>query len=201
MGSFWDRVSGFYDWAESLNRQAYQGIIRETVRWISPGSRVLDCAAGTGDLSLAAAKKADYVLSTDLSAAMLAQAREKALKSRVENLEFARRDLFSPPPERLFDAVIAGNVLHLLDQPEHAVKCLTACVHPGGRVILPTFLQGEASPSVQFLLEAYRVLGFRPKHRYTLKSYEAMLRGAFPGYLELTRIPGRLPAGFGVLIV
>ena len=77
MRGFWDRVAGLYDLAELLNRRANLAMKRETALWVPPGSRVLDCAAGTGALSLAAARRAGYVLCTDLSPDMLARAKGK----------------------------------------------------------------------------------------------------------------------------
>ena len=100
MGSFWDRAACFYDFSETFNARANRAMVQAAARWVSPGSRVLDCAAGTGALSLAAAKKAEAVLCTDLSPAMLAQAKRKAAAQGAGNITFAQRDLFAPPPPR-----------------------------------------------------------------------------------------------------
>lgn len=199
MSGFWDRIAGLYDLAETTNRRANLAMEREVAQWVSPGSRVLDCAAGTGALSLAAAKKAGSVLCTDLSPAMLARAEQKTQQAGVVNIEFAQRDIFSPPPESPFDAVIAGNVLHLLAEPQAAVHCLLANVRPGGRVILPTYLQGEAGAGFRAAIWAYQVLGFRFRERFTLESYRELLAGCGAEILCLRRLEGRLPVGFGVL--
>ncbi len=124
MNGFWDRVSGVYDLIRLTNRRANLAMEQETALWVPPGSRVLDCAAGTVALSLAAAKRAGYVLCTDLSAAMLARAKSKTKRAGMANMGFARREIFAPPSEKPFDAVIAGNVLHLLEEPERAFHCL-----------------------------------------------------------------------------
>ncbi len=199
MRGFWDRVAGLYDFAELLNRRANLSMERETALWVPPGSRVLDCAAGTGALSLTAAKRAGYVLCTDLSPDMLARAKGKAERAGFMNMEFARRDIFAPPPEEPFDVVIAGNVLHLLDEPKRAVGCLLACVSSGGRLILPTYLQGEAGPGFRAAIGAYRALGFRFREQYTLESYGALIESCGAEVLCLKRLEGRLPVGFGVL--
>lgn len=199
MGGFWDRVAGFYDFSETANRRANLSMERAVVRWVPSGSRVLDCAAGTGTLSLAAAMKAGYVLCTDLSLRMLAEAKKKALRTGRTNIGFAKRDIFSPPPEQPFDVVIAGNVLHLLDDPQGALRCLLAAVRKGGRVILPTYLQGESGLGFRAALAGYRVLGFRPKAEYTLGSYRELLGGCGAELVCLERLEGRLPVGFGVL--
>lgn len=199
MGGFWDRVAGLYDLSETTNRRANLSMAREAARWVPPGSRVLDCAAGTGALTLAAAAKAGYVLCTDLSEKMLARAERKAERAGRTNVEFARRDIFAPPPERPFDVAIAGNVLHLLEEPRRALDCLLADVRPGGRVILPTYLQGEAGAVFRAAVTAYKALGFRPKAEYTLDGYRELLSGCGAEIICFQRLEGRLPVGFGVL--
>src|SRR5215210_8670269 len=57
---------------------------------VEPGSRVLDVAAGYGEPSLTAAKRAGPeggVVATDISAEMLAFGRERAAAAGVGNLE------------------------------------------------------------------------------------------------------------------
>ncbi len=201
MRDFWDRAARWYDLSQRTNARACQAMVRYTADWVSPGSRVLECAGGAGILSLAAARKAAWVLCTDRSPAMLAQARKHARTLGAGNVSFAQRDIFAPPEPRLFDAVIAGNVLHLLDQPERAVRALAACLRPGGRLILPTFLQGEAAVWFRAALAAYRLAGFRPRHPYTAKSYENMLAGCGVGGIVYQKtLPGPLPVGFAVIV-
>ncbi len=78
MRDFWDRAARWYDLSQRTNARACQAMVRYTADWVSPGSRVLECAGGAGILSLAAARKAAWVLCTDRSPAMLAQARKHA---------------------------------------------------------------------------------------------------------------------------
>ncbi len=68
---FWGRIAGVYDIAGSINGNVYRRICGITRRLTPTGAKVLDCAAGTGELSLAAAKKASSVVCTDISENML----------------------------------------------------------------------------------------------------------------------------------
>ena len=63
--TFWDKVAGVYDIAESLNGKVYTEMCDITKQLIPEGAKVLDCAAGTGELTFAAAEKASSVLCTD----------------------------------------------------------------------------------------------------------------------------------------
>lgn len=67
MTDFWDKIAGVYDLAESINGDVYHEMCAQTERLVPAGAKVLDCAAGTGELSLAAAKNAESVVCTDLS--------------------------------------------------------------------------------------------------------------------------------------
>ena len=121
--SFWDRVAGLYDLFEWSNRKVNTAARTRVGELVPSGARVLDCAAGTGEFSLAAAKRAASVLCTDQSEAMLARARKKVRKHGLSNVTFARRDLTAlPDPDHTYDAAAAGNVLHRVRVPVAAQK-------------------------------------------------------------------------------
>ncbi len=163
-------------------------------------ARVLDCAAGTGEFSLAAAERASAVLCTDLSEAMLRRARHKAQRRGLSNVDFARRDITAlPDPDGAFDAVIAANVLHLLSRPEEAVRELWRVTAPGGRLILPTYLQGKVGAAYGALIKIYQGVGFHYEHAFTPETYRAFLKRLGLGRVTVEVIDGRVPEGIGVL--
>ena len=95
MSTFWDRVSGLYDLAEWTNRDVNAAAAKRVRELIPAGARVLDCAAGTGMFSLAAAEPADSVLCTDLSEAMLRRAERKARKRGLALVRISTTDTIS----------------------------------------------------------------------------------------------------------
>ena len=198
--TFWDRVAGLYDlfeWSDRNVNAAARGRVGELV---PAGARVLDCAAGTGEFSLAAAKRAKSVLCTDLSESMLARARKKAAKRGLANIRFASRDITAmPDPDGSFDAVIAGNVLHLLAQPELAVRELWRVTAPGGRLILPTYLQGKAGVAYGSMIKIYQGVGFHYEHAFTPETYREFLERLGLGSVTLEVISGGVPEGIGIL--
>ena len=140
MTDFWDKIAGVYDLAESINGDVYHEMCAQTERLVPAGAKVLDCAAGTGELSLAAAKNAEFVVCTDLSEKMLKNARRKAGFFGADNISFETRNIFDlKDPDNTYDIVIAGNVLHLLKNPQGAVMELYRVLKPGGKLLLPTF--------------------------------------------------------------
>lgn len=196
--TFWDKIAGIYDFAESLNPKSYKAML-EGVRQVVPkGAKVLDCAAGTGELSIAAAEKAGHVFCTDMSLPMLERARKKSAKKGIKNISFGERDIFSLPDEdNTYDVAIAGNVLHLLEEPEKAVRELCRVTKQGGRVIVPTFMAKNSSP----LIKIYTLLGYKAFASYTAESYEKMLKNCDCGRVKVTEINGLIPVAFGVIKV
>ena len=185
-GAFWDRVSGLYDLAERTNRTALTGMIAAIQRRVRPGSKILECAAGTGEISLALAAHSSPhdVLCTDLSSSMLRRAEQKARKRCLNRIRFV---------------VIAANVLHLLKRPEQAVRELWRVVRPGGLLILPTFLTGEASLGYRVLLKGYQLLGYRDYHHFRSAGYRRFLQGSLAQPVDYERIEGRLPLGLAAI--
>ena len=178
MSTFWDRWARFYDLAERSNRAVNRAAAARVGSLVPPGARVLDCAAGTGEFSLAAAGRASSVLCTDLSLPMLDQARRKAKKRGLSNISFARRDVTAlSDRDGSFDAVIAANVLHLLPEPEKAVRELWRVAAPGGRLILPTYLQGRAGAACGAMIKIYQGVGFHYEHAFTPETYRQFLEG------------------------
>ena len=173
--TFWDKVAGLYDLAEFTNAKVNAAARKRVGELIPAGARVLDCAAGTGEFSLAAAKRAGSVLCTDLSLPMLDKARKKAKKQGISNIAFAQRDITAlPDPDGAFDAVIAGNVLHLLDDPEPAVRELWRVTAPGGRL-----MDGVAVPGI--CIGAHNHLGRSRQDRCGSNKWQQVFLSKFHG--------------------
>lgn len=196
--TFWDKIAGLYDFAESLNPKSYRAMLEGIKAVVPEGANVLDCAAGTGELSIAAAEKAGRVLCTDMSLPMLERARKKSAKKGIKNISFGERDIFSLPDEdNTYDVAIAGNVLHLLEEPEKAVRELCRVTKQGGRVIVPTFMAKNSSPLIKF----YTLLGYKAFASYNAESYEKMLKNCDCGRVKVTEINGLISVAFGVIKV
>ncbi len=200
MSTFWDRWARFYDLAERSNRTVNQAAASRVGSLVPAGAKVLDCAAGTGEFSLAAAEKAASVLCTDQSPEMLKQAQKKTKKRGLDNISFARRDITAlSDPDGSFDVVIAANVLHLLPEPEKAVRELWRVAAPGGRLILPTYLQGRAGTAYGAMIKIYQGVGFHYEHAFTPETYRMSLERLDLAPVALEVIPGGVPEGIAVL--
>lgn len=194
---FWDRFAGVYDLAESINGTVYKQMLDITTRLTPEGAKVLDCAAGTGELTFAAAKKAESVLCTDISKNMLRTAQRKARAFGADNVTFAERNIFDlQDPDNTYDVVIAGNVLHLLSNPQGAVKELYRVLKPGGKLLLPTFTTKGRG---KMLIGIYKKLGFDPEAEYSPSEYKKMLEECDLGRVRTKLLNGLMPCCYAVI--
>lgn len=100
---------------------------------ITDGTRVLDVGCGNGALSRAAAARGGVVTGVDISAPMLARARERAAAEGLA-VEFVEADaqVHSFPGE--FDAVVSRFGVMFFADPEVAFANLARALAPGGRL-------------------------------------------------------------------
>src|SRR5499427_3249944 len=98
------------------------------------GSKVLDVAAGNGNVSLAAARRWCNVVSTDYVPALLESGRARATADGL-SIEFKEADAESLPfADATFDAVVSTfGVMFTPNQTQAASELARVC-KPGGRI-------------------------------------------------------------------
>ena len=106
---------------------------------IGPGSRVLDVAAGAGEQSIGAARRAGasgYVLATDIAPALLERAAADAKAAGLSNLETLELDgeALDTLPAGSFDAAISRVGLIYFPDQQRALAGMRRALRPGGRV-------------------------------------------------------------------
>jgi SAM-dependent methyltransferase len=121
----------------------------------NPPARVLDIGAGTGFLSLMAARLGHKVTALDLSPQMLARLRTKAEGEGLDlEIVEGRADA---PPAGPWDAVIERHVVWTLPDPVGALQAWRK-VAPMGRLVLVEGLWGRADPVETMRASALRTL-------------------------------------------
>jgi demethylmenaquinone methyltransferase / 2-methoxy-6-polyprenyl-1,4-benzoquinol methylase len=111
---------------------------------VTTGSRVLDVAGGTGDLSLAFAKKVGptgQVILTDINNAMLTHGRDRLIDKGVV-IAAAQCDAEKLPfPDEYFDCVTVAFGLRNMTHKELALAEMQRVLRPGGRLLVLEFSQ------------------------------------------------------------
>ena len=101
---------------------------------IRSGQRVLDVAAGNGNVSLAAARRGCDVIASDYVPALLDRARERAAAERLQ-IDYREADAEALPFNNgSFDVVVSTfGVMFTPDQPQAAAEMIRVC-KAGGKI-------------------------------------------------------------------
>jgi SAM-dependent methyltransferase len=189
---YWDADSEVYDAVphhhptDAAELSAWSAALFELLP--PPPARVLDCGAGTGFLSIAAARLGHRVTALDLSAGMLQRLREKAAASALD-IDVVEGPAEQPPP-REFDAVIERHLLWTLPDPVGTLRTWRS-VAPAGRVVLFEGMWRGADP-FERLRGAARSLLSRPPWAGWPRRQMAGHHAEYPATLRQA-----MPLGFG----
>lgn len=141
--TLFDSIAPRYD---LMNLVMTGGLVRlwhqrfRTYTGLQSGGTALDCACGTGDLTILAARQvgpSGKVTGLDFSAEMLAFGQKKIKAAGVDGwTDLVRGDAMNLPfPDNTFDCATIGFALRNVADIQRTVAEMTRVVRPGGRVI------------------------------------------------------------------
>ena len=196
---FWDTVAGVYGvFVNVINRKTHQKLKQIVSDLIGPDDVVLECACGTGLLSAVIAPRCRQLTATDFSEKMLKQAKKNC--SAFPNASFARADITALSyPDGSFDQVVAGNVIHLLDNPLTALRELNRVCKDGGMLIIPTYMNKDAKGKTSGFAGAVGKAGADFKRQFTVESYRQFFLDAGYSDVQIQLADGRIPCAVAVM--
>jgi demethylmenaquinone methyltransferase/2-methoxy-6-polyprenyl-1,4-benzoquinol methylase len=160
-----DSVAGRYDLMNDLMSFGVHRLWKRLtieLAGVRPGQRVLDLAAGTGDLTrqlAARAGAAGTVISSDINAAMLGRGRDRLLDRGVTgNIVYVQANAERLPfAADSFDLVTIGFGLRNVTDKARALASMQRVLRPGGRLLVLEF----SKPTPPLLAKAYDGYSFR----------------------------------------
>jgi len=196
---FWDKVAGVYDiFVNIINRKTHQKLKEIVSNLIEPEDTVLECACGTGLLSAVIAPKCRELKATDFSEKMLKKAEKNC--SAFCNITYAQADITALSfADGSFDKVVAGNVIHLLDDPLTALNELNRVCKDGGMLIIPTYMNKDSKGKTNGFSDAVGKAGADFKREFTMESYRQFFLDAEYPDVKFSLAYGRIPCAVAVM--
>lgn len=151
----WERIRSLH----APEKDVEDAIVR--VLKSAPLSALLDAGTGTGRMLELLAPFIARGVGVDVSAEMLAIARDRLARAGIHHCQVRLADIFHLPfsaDAPSFDAVLFHQVLHYLDDPQAAIVDAARVLRPEGRILVADF----APHTLEFLRAelAHRRLGF-----------------------------------------
>jgi ubiquinone/menaquinone biosynthesis C-methylase UbiE len=150
----WDAIAEGYDRYVAPREAA---LANEAIRLVElkAGERFLDVAAGTGGLSLPAARLGAEVLATDWSSAMLEQFRVRVRDEGLAKAEGRVMDCHALDlPDNGFDVTASQFGVMLVPDQRRALREMVRVTKPGGRVLLIAYGSPAELEFLQFFISA-----------------------------------------------
>ena len=196
---FWDQVAVVYDvFVNVINRKTHKKLRQIVSALIEPGDDVLECACGTGLLSVVIAQKSGRLTATDFSKKMLKKAEKNC--AAFQNITFSKADITALVfPDCSFDKVVAGNVIHLLDNPLTALGELNRVCKDGGKLIIPTYMNKDSKGKTSGFARTVGKAGADFKRQFTVDSYRQFFLDAGYSDVQIILADGRIPCAVAVM--
>lgn len=184
---FWDRMAKGYARSKIRDEAAYEEKLRLTQGLFPAEAQVLELGAGTGMTAVRHAPFAARVHATDLSENMLEIGRRRAAEAGAGNVTFERASVETlEAPQAAWDAVLAMSLLHLLEDPDAALRRIRDWVKPGGVFVSSTVCLADSHGWLRPVLPLLRLAGFAPPVRF--ERQETLIRRIEAAGFEVERI-------------
>jgi len=205
--AFWDNMANGYSQQPIGDPEAYEYTTERTRSYLSATDKVLEIGCGTGGTARLLAPSVAEIIGTDISSGMIAIANRRAAEEGVENVRFETADALDPSfGDGQFDAILAHNLLHLLEDIPATVQRAHALLKPGGYFISKSGCLKEPNLGfkmglMKLVLPLVQKLGKAPYVNYiSIAELEGMITA--PGFriVESGNHPARPPSRYVVAV-
>lgn len=156
--AFWDKAAEKYAKSPISDVEAYNYTLGRMRAYLTPIDTVLELGCGTGSTALLLAANVQRIVASDISSEMIRIASEKARDQGATNVDFVAAGLFDDAlGAEPYDAVLALNLLHLIEDLDSALQRIHGLVKPGGLFISKTVCQPGAGAPLRFRLMRFLI--------------------------------------------
>ena len=150
-----DRAADFYDETRGFPPGEEQPVaaLLSRVGGLTASSRVLEIGVGTGRIALPLSAHVGAVYGVDLARSMMLRLRAKQTGQPVYIAEGDAARL--PFPARIFDAVVAVHVFHVIAGWQDALREIARVLRPGGVLISAYDDRGDQHPTDTLMWAAF----------------------------------------------
>ena len=196
---FWDIAANFYDIFENYyNGEVNHKLVLTIAELVNKDDRVLECACGTGMITKAIAPKCKELIATDYSAGMLRRVKQNC--AGLKNVKIRRTDIMKLNcKDGAFDKIVAGNVIHLLDEPYAAIEELMRVCKYGGKIIIPTYVNNENSGKPSAFIRLLEKFGADFKRQFDFPSYKLFLEKTGYKNIDYILVDGKMPCAIAII--
>lgn len=160
---FWDRAARKYARSPIADMEGYERTLDHVRRLLKTTDVAIELGCGTGTTALKLAPSLARLVATDVSPEMIAIAREKAAAENCANVEFAVATPDAAPyADASFDAALAFNVLHLIEDRAAALRGTHRLLKPGGLLLSKTPVLSEMGFFIRLLVPVMQAFGKAP---------------------------------------
>lgn len=150
---FWDNIAPNYAKSPIADMDAYNYTLERTRSYLQATDDVLEIGCGTGSTALLLAPNVRQITASDLSENMIKVGIEKAHNQGISNVAFIKADIQGGTiANGSYDAVLAFNLLHLIEDLRGAIKQINLQMKSGGTFISKTVCKPAKGMPFKFRL-------------------------------------------------
>lgn len=154
----WDRLAPRFDEFATPATMEFAEVVLPHLD-LGPGKRFLDVAAGSGGLSIPAARLGAEVLATDIAPGMIELLAVRAQAEGLDKLEGRVMDgCVLDLPDDTFDVAASMNGVSLFPDLKSGLAELVRVTKPGGRVALIAFGPPQKAELIAYFVAALRAV-------------------------------------------
>lgn len=189
----WDLYAPIYERAMRSDSKVYEAMYERILQVIA-GKDVLEIATGPGLLAKHVAQAANKMIAIDYSEGMIAKAKQGTVP---HNLTFQVADAKNLPfANQSFDAVVIANALHVMPNPEKALKEIDRVLKDNGILIAPNFVNHTDGFISSLWSALLKIAGISFEHQWKIAEYKEFLQKNGWEVKNLTKMQARIPIAY-----